>query len=158
MRILFLILVIFSTNVFSKDVNSFPVEKILTPLEIHELFDKQTVISTVGLIDIVDKILTPLEIHELFDKQTVISTVGLIDIVDKIEKIESCVEEYKKNQSKSYSKIVQNNLYDLMNNFDKILLKIYGKKPQSDKISYDEKLNVLANLQCKAYYKMEVLK
>lgn len=130
MRILFLLLVVFSVNAFSKGVDSPPVEETLTPLEVHKLFDEQYVIPT----------------------------IGLIDIVERTEKIDACVEEYKKKQSKSYAKIIQNNLYDLMNNFDRIFSRIYGKKPGADEISYDEKVEVLAKLQCNAYYKMEILK
>jgi hypothetical protein len=130
MRILFLLLVIFSANVSSKGVEPFPIEEILTPIEVHKLFEAQYVIPV----------------------------TGLVDIIDNIEKIDICIEEYKKKQSKSYAKIVQNNLYDLMNNFERILSKIYGKKPGVDEISYDEKVEVLAKLQCKAYYRMEILK
>ena len=76
----------------------------------------------------------------------------------KEDKVSKCIEEYIKKQSKSYSKIAQANLYDLMHNFDNIIAKIYGKKGLPDDIPYAEKIELLARVQCEAYYKMGVLK
>lgn len=101
---------------------------------------------------------TPIEINQIFDRDRVYSIDGLIDLVEKEEKIGICVEDYIKKQSKSYTKIAQNNLYDLIHNFDKIASRIYGKKPPPDDISYEEKLEALAKVQCEAYYTMGVLK
>lgn len=101
---------------------------------------------------------TPVEISNLFDKSNSIGLDGLIDLVEKEEKIEVCVQDYIKKQTKSYTKIAQNNLYDLIHNFDKITSRIYGKKTPEDDIPYDEKIEALAKVQCEAYYTIGVLK
>jgi hypothetical protein len=102
--------------------------------------------------------LNPIEVSNLFDKSNSIGLEGLIDLVEKEEKIRVCVEDYIKKQTKSYAKIAQNNLYDLIHNFDKITSRIYGKKPPEDDIPYDEKIEALAKVQCEAYYTIGVLK
>jgi hypothetical protein len=86
-----------------------------------------------------------------------VEPIPAVDTV-KEEKVSKCIEEYIKKQSKSYSKIAQANLYDLINNFDNIIAKIYGKKGLPDDIPYAEKIELLAKIQCEAYYKMGVLK
>jgi hypothetical protein len=101
---------------------------------------------------------TPLEVSQLFDKDRTIGVEGLIDLIEKEEKILVCVEDYIKKQSKTYAKIAQNNLYDLIHNFDKITSRIYGKKPPVADISYEEKIEALARVQCEAYYTIGVLK
>lgn len=102
--------------------------------------------------------ITSQDISRIYDEQTTISIIGLEDVLDRQAKVDRCMEEYVKKQSKSYAKIVQNNLYDMIHNFDKIASKIYGKKPIEDDVSYDEKLEALAKVQCEAYYTMGVLK
>lgn len=101
---------------------------------------------------------TPIEISNLFDKTAAIGVEGLIDPIIKEEKINICVDDYIKKQAKSYAKIVQNNLYDLIHNFDKITSRINGKKPPADDISFDEKIETLARVQCEAYYTIGALK
>ena len=102
---------------------------------------------------------TPNEISIIFDKENSFSLDGLPDLVEKEEKIKICVDEYIKKQSKSYAKIAQQNLYDLIHNFDKIISRIYGKKKADvDNIPYDEKLEALAKTQCEIYYTMGILK
>jgi len=101
---------------------------------------------------------TPIEISNLFDKTAIIGVEGLIDPIIKEEKINTCVDDYIKKQAKSYAKIVQNNLYDLIHNFDKITSRINGKKPPEDDISFDEKIETLAKVQCEAYYTIGALK
>jgi hypothetical protein len=91
----------------------------------------------------------------LDDKQ---NTEALVDLIDKEEKVSACMQEYTKKQSKSYSKIAQDNLYGLIRNFDGIVAKIYGKKGLPDDIPYEEKIELLARVQCDAYYKMGILK
>jgi hypothetical protein len=76
----------------------------------------------------------------------------------KDKAISECVDEYVKKQSKSYSKIAQSNLYNLIHNFDKIASQIYGKKGLPDDVSYDEKIEALGYAQCEAYYKIGILK
>ena len=80
-----------------------------------------------------------------------------IDTV-KEDAVSTCMEEYIRKQSKSYSKVAQANLYALIHNFDSIIAKIYGKKGLPDDIPYAEKIELLARVQCEAYYKMGVLK
>lgn len=109
--------------------------------------------------DYVDEIgIPPLVVSQIYDEQNSLGMADLVDLVDKEEKIGICTQDYVKKQSRSYAKIVQNNLYDLIHNFDRVASKIYGKKPEVDEISYDAKLEVLARVQCEAYYSMGVLK
>lgn len=86
------------------------------------------------------------------------STIGLLDIVDKEEKTAICMQAYVKKQAKTYLQTAQSNLFNLIHDFDNLVAKIYGKKGLPDNIPYDEKIAVLARLQCEAYYKMGVLK
>lgn len=95
---------------------------------------------------------------KLFEEQFVVDIIALPDLVDREEKIAVCVDVYIKRQSKSYAKIVQNNLYDLIHNFDRIASKIYGKKQPTDEMSYEDKIGALAIVQCEAYYTLGVLK
>lgn len=95
---------------------------------------------------------------QMFEEQNKLDIDTIPDLVDKDVKVTKCIDEYIKKQSKSYAKIVQNNLYDLIHNFDRIASKIYGKKQPADEMSYDEKLEALAIVQCEAYYKLGVLK
>jgi hypothetical protein len=103
-------------------------------------------------------VITPIEVNRYHDDQFTISMVGLPDYIDRQEKVEVCMVEYIRRQSKSYAKIVQNNLYDMIHNFDRIASKIYGKKSEQDEISYEDKIEALARVQCEAYYTMGVLK
>jgi len=128
-RILFSLLVLYSSVVFAN--NDLPVEVVTY---------------------------TPQQINQLFDEQNTYDVKNLVDLVDKANKVDHCMDEYIKKQSKSYSKIVQNNLYDLMNNFNRINSKIQGKKQETDEIPYENKVEALARIQCDAYYTMGVLK
>ena len=102
--------------------------------------------------------LTPLQVSHIFDEQHLEDIKTLPDLVDKEEKVSHCVAEYVMKQSKSYSKIAQSNLYDLMNNFNSIVSRIYGKKKVEDDIPYEDKVEALAIVQCEAYYAMGALK
>ncbi len=104
------------------------------------------------------EIVTPLDVNRLYDKDRIIGVEDLIDPIIKEEKISVCVDDYIKKQTKSYAKIAQNNLYDLIHNFNKITSRINGKKPPEDEISYDEKIEALAKVQCEAYYTIGALK
>ena len=94
----------------------------------------------------------------MFDEQQLVDIKSLPDLVDREDKVSRCVAEYVLKQSKSYSKIAQSNLYDLMNNFDSIVSRIYGKKRAEDNIPYEDKIEALAIVQCEAYYAMGALK
>jgi len=102
--------------------------------------------------------ITEVQVSQFFDEQFLPNITDLVDFVDREEKVTTCVAEYIKKQSKSYSKIVQNNLYDLIHNFDRIASKIYGKKQSADEIPYEDKIEALGRVQCEAYYTMGVLK
>ena len=124
------------------------------------IFSLLLVFSVSSVADTYDlsTVISPLEVSQIYDKENEIRIDGLIDFIDKEIKISKCAEEYIKKQSRTYAKIVKNNLYDLIHNFDKIVSKIYGKKPLEDDISYDEKIEALAQVQCEVYYTVGTLK
>jgi len=99
-----------------------------------------------------------LQVHQIFADQFVFELKDLPDLVERENKIAACVDSYVAKQSKSYSKIVQHNLYDLMRNFEKITKRVYGKKPEKDDIPYDEKIEALAKIQCETYNAIGALK
>ncbi len=99
----------------------------------------------------------PIIVSNLYDKSIQLNIDELINLVEKEEKVKICVDEYIKKQSKSYAKIVQNNLYDLIHNFDKVSSRVYGKKSPIDNIPYDEKIEALAKVQCEAYFAIGIL-
>lgn len=86
-----------------------------------------------------------------FNSSRVVTLDGLADLVDQEDRINKCIDEYIKTQSKSYNKIVQNNLYDLIYNFGRITSKIYGKKQDNIDMPYEDKIEILAKAQCEAY-------
>lgn len=104
------------------------------------------------------EIVTVLQINTIFNETIKMSTIGLLDAVDKEEKMSQCIQEYVKKQAKTYLQTAQGNLFNLIHDFDNLVSKIYGKKGLPDNIPYEEKVAVLAKLQCEAYYKMGVLK
>ena len=87
-----------------------------------------------------------------------INPTEIVQIDEKENKIGECVGDYVKKQSRSYAKIAQSNLYDLIHNFNKMAKRVYGKKPVEDDIAHEEKLGALAKIQCEAYYEIGVLK
>lgn len=99
--------------------------------------------------------ITPAQVNRMFVYST---SIDVFDFNDRSEKIESCIEDYKNKQSKSYMRVAQGNLFDLIHNFDNLVSKLYGKRGLKDTVSYDEKIALLAKLQCDTYYKMGVLK
>lgn len=99
-----------------------------------------------------------IDVNRLYDETNSVKITELIDVQDKQIKVDKCIDEYIRKQSKSYAKDAQNDLYDLMNNFSRIASKVYGKKPSQDGVSYTEKIEALARVQCEAYYTMGVLK
>jgi len=134
MKVIFLCLfLLLSNNLYAEDRNSFvgPPENV--------------------------RVISAIEINEIFDLNYSEET-PLIDLVEKEEKISICYQTYTEKQSKSYAKIAQENLYDLIHNFGKIVLKIQGKKPEQDTTTHDEKISALAKVQCETYYKMGILK
>lgn len=99
-----------------------------------------------------------MQVNNMFDEQRTVTLDGLLDLVEREERVSVCVSEYIKKQSKSYAKMVQNNLYDLIHNFDKIASKIYGKKVDSNDIPYEDKIEILARIQCDIYHSIGNLK
>lgn len=109
--------------------------------------------------DIISEIFIPIQISKIYDSKNNIDIDNLPDLIDREIKVSACISEYIDRQSKTYAKIVQDNLYDLLHNLDKIQSKIYGKKyKDDDKVSRDEKLAALAQVQCDAYYEIGELK
>lgn len=105
-----------------------------------------------------EQTISAVEISKLFDLEYTEEITSLVDFIDKEEKVNVCVQLYIEKQTKSYARVVQENLYDLIHNFEKIASKVQGKKPDKDTISFDEKISALARVQCETYYKMGVLK
>jgi len=101
--------------------------------------------------------ITSVQVSQLYDTTALIDT-NIVDLVAKEEKVDSCISEYVIKRDKSYDKITQNTLYDLIHNFGKIASRVYGKKPQGDDIPFEEKIEALARVQCEAYYALGVLK
>jgi hypothetical protein len=107
----------------------------------------------------IDSDMTSIQINQLFVEKTAVKKNEYQDLVAKEEKVDICIDNYISKQEKSYAKIAQNNLYDLIHNFSKVVSGIYdNKKPVKDNITYEEKLEILANVQCEAYYAMGILK
>ena len=99
-----------------------------------------------------------LEISRLLDIEQNIEISSLVDFIDRENKIELCINQYIEKQSKVYSRVVQENLYDMIHNFDKITSKIRGKKPEIDLVPFDTKISALARVQCEIYYLLGGLK
>ena len=105
-----------------------------------------------------NQIITPLELNKAFNATYTVKASDLVDFVDREDKVLLCVQTYIQKQSKSYSKIVQENLFNLMHDFTNVVNSMYGKKSTQDIIPYGEKIEILAKIQCEAYYKMDMLK
>ena len=67
-------------------------------------------------------------------------------------------EQYIKNQSKSNTRQIQNNLYDLVYNFKGVVSGLVDNKKRQDNIPLKEKIEVLGRLQCELYFSMGILK
>ena len=128
-KVLLSILIFYSLNISAKDINAYPATDIL-----------------------------PLPVYQLFDDTIILNIPNSQDLAIKEDKINRCISSYIEKQTKSYSKITQNNLYDLINSFDRIISKIYGKKPDVDNTPYSEKIEALARSQCETYFYMDILK
>ena len=109
-------------------------------------------------VDPLVTVITPLQVGQLYSEQHAFSTKDFSDLVDKEEKVSRCMSEYIKVRIKSYSRNVQNDLYDLMNNFKHITSRVYGKQQMTDEVPFVNKITALARVQCDAYYAMGVLK
>lgn len=92
-----------------------------------------------------------------FEQQNRIKIDDLEDLIDKDLKVTRCVQVYIERQSKSYPRQVQNNLYDLIHNFEGIISRITGSKKKDSGIPLEDKLEALAKLQCEIYYSMGIL-
>lgn len=128
-KVLLSILIFYSLNISAKDINAYPAADIL-----------------------------PLPVYQLFDDTIILNIPNSQDLAIKEDKINRCISTYIEKQTKSYSKITQNNLYDLINSFDRIISKIYGKKSDVDNTPYSEKIEALARSQCETYFYMDILK
>jgi hypothetical protein len=101
--------------------------------------------------------MSAIEISKVFYQNS--STIEFINtFLVRDAKIDSCVQTYVEQQAKSYARVVKENLYDLIHNFDKVVSRIQGKKPNQDTTTFDEKISALARVQCEAYYTLGVLK
>lgn len=101
---------------------------------------------------------TLVQMVRLFDEREEHNISALVDLVDKEEKVSACMATYIRKQLKSYSRNAQNNLYDLIHNFDRVASKIYGKKAENNDVPIQDKVEALARLQCEAYYALKILK
>ena len=129
----FYILLVFSLNIFAEEGEPMgPPEPDISPLQVSQIFDSSNTL----------------------DKK-----IKLVDLVAKEEKISICIDAYKEKQMKSWAKIPQTNLYEFLHNPERMNARIYGKKDKaSDEVSYEEKIDALATLQCEAYYAIGILK
>lgn len=123
------ILIFCSLNISAKDIDTYPAADIL-----------------------------PLPVYQLSDDTIILNIPNSQDLAIKEDKINRCISTYIEKQTRYFSKITQNNLYDLMNSFDRIISKIYGKKPDIDNTPYNEKIESLAKTQCETYFHMGILK
>ncbi len=87
-----------------------------------------------------------------------LSLESVIEANVKEEKIAKCASEYMVTQLKSRAKSAKENLYNLIHNFDDIVLILSGSKGNFADKTYEEKLEVLARLQCETYYKIGTLR
>ena len=108
--------------------------------------------------DVFTDTVTSYSVNSIYTSMNITGIKGLPDLIDQEEKVSACVNEYIRKQSRSYSKIAQDNLYNLINNFGIILSKVQGKKSAIDDIPYTEKIEALARVQCETYYTLGVLK
>ena len=131
--LVFSILLAFSLNIFAEDREpTGPAEPDMSPLQVSQLFDQTNKL----------------------DKR-----IKLVDLVAKEEKISTCIDSYKEHQIKSWARIPQNDLYEFLHDPERMNARIYGKKDKApDEVSYEEKIEALATLQCEAYYAIGVLK
>lgn len=102
--------------------------------------------------------LTAIQVSKLYSEQQIPNITTMVDVEDRENKVSVCVTNYIEKQSKSYAKVVKNNLYDLIRNFDRIASQLYGKRVLADDTPYQEKIEALAKVQCEAYYTMGMLK
>ncbi len=136
-KIIFSLLFICSLNAYAED--NYPDEAEIAPIEIE---------------------ITPTDINEIYSKNLQLNIIEFQDLIEKEEKVAACVSEYVTKQiKKTYAKATKQTLYELVNNFNGVVSRIYGpKKPVKDDIPYEEKIEALAKVQCEAYYNMRVLK
>ena len=87
-----------------------------------------------------------------------VTEVPNLEVIQQQQKIESCIVKYVEDQRKSYTRAAQDNLYDMVNNFDRIMSKLRGEKVEVDSTPREEKLLALAKMQCEAYSKLGALK
>lgn len=109
--------------------------------------------------DVIYNTYTAVAVAKLYDSAHTISKVGLPNLIDREVKVNKCITEYLEKNSKTYAKIVQDNLYDILNNIGRVEAKIYGRKyTETDRVARDKKLAALAKVQCEAYYAVGELK
>ena len=83
---------------------------------------------------------------------------NILDLIKKEDKLNQCIEDYIRKNSRSYVKITQKNLYDLLHNFELVMSKLQNKKPISDNTTFEEKIEALARVQCELYLTMKLLR
>ena len=108
-------------------------------------------------IDLLNSDISTVEINAIFDQSSIDNPIDVPDLVIKEELIGLCINEYKSKQEKSYDKSTEDTLYDLINNFKRIVTKIYGKKTLPDIISFEEKIDLLSRVECETYFALGVL-
>jgi hypothetical protein len=75
----------------------------------------------------------------MYDSKSILTIVGIQDLITREEKIKICVSEYIEKRTKTYAKIPQVNLYDMMHNFGRVVSRIYGSKVEKDDVSMMKK-------------------
>ncbi len=94
----------------------------------------------------------------LFEDRAAIDIATLQDLVDREEKVLKCMDAYIKKYKNSYSTAAQNNLYELLIDFERIAGRLAGRQQPRSPIPQQEKIEVVAQLQCDMYYTTGVLK
>jgi hypothetical protein len=93
------------------------------------------------------------QVNSVFESTENVDLEKVQDLIDRNQKIEFCSMKYIDERKHRYTKAVQENLYDLVHNFKKVVTELKGKEG-TDKVSYDEMLDTNAHAHCEQLYDM----
>lgn len=75
-----------------------------------------------------------------------------LEIEEKNRKVNECIDEYLGRNPKSYSRIIKNRLYELLDDVGNTF------KGSREDVPFKERLEALAKVQCELYYNINLLK